>query len=107
LLAVAAAFISGYQGSELANQTFVISQDYIDQHHSWGRLLLFAIFPCVALKLCSEWATHNRSIFKAFYYSFLLICLGLALRTGFLGGELVFKHGAGVFATPPASKDIP
>ena len=98
VLAVIATFFSGYQASDVADQTFLIDDAVIGYHHVWGRGLLFLVVPCVALQLISERASYNRSIFRGAYLVTLLICLGLAGYTGFLGGKLVFEHGAGVFA---------
>ena len=97
-IAVVATFFSGYQASDVADQTFMIDDAVIGYHHVWGRALLFLVVPCAALQLISERASYNRSIFRGAYLVTLLICLGLAGYTGFLGGKLVFEHGAGVFA---------
>src|SRR5687767_13925614 len=59
-IAVAAAFFSGYQASDLANQTFRVDDAVISRHHSFGRALLFLIVPCLALKIFSEHAAHGR-----------------------------------------------
>ena len=45
------AFISGYQAIDVAQQTFQVENDVINNHHMYGRLLLFAVVPCVALGL--------------------------------------------------------
>lgn len=96
ILGTLAAFFSGYQASDLANASFVVSDSLIENHHSWGRLLLFAIFPCLALKYAAVNAKYSRNFFKASYLVLLVTCWLLALYTGYLGGNLVFKHGAGV-----------
>jgi len=104
-LATLAAFFSGYPASDLANQTFVVPDDAISAHHTAGRLLLILVGPCLALRWLSERATHARAMFTGGYAILLTMCVGLALYTGHLGGELVFAHGAGVRASvsePPS-----
>lgn len=102
VLAVAAAFFSGYQASDRANQTFTIADEVIAWHHVMGRALLFAIVPCAALRFVAARARFNRTGFYTAYGFALALCLGLVAYTGWLGGELVFEHGAGVRATLPA-----
>ena len=97
--AVLVAFFSGYQASELADQTFQVPDDQISWHHAIGRMLLFVIWPCLALGLLYPRARYNRSVLRAGYLFLLLCCFALVLYTGFLGGELVFKFGAGVSAS--------
>lgn len=95
-----AAFFSGYQAAELANQSFSVADELISQHHSYGRLLLFAILPCLALKYFSLRASFNKRGFRYAYLGFLAISFGLIIMTGFLGANLVFAHGAGVKLAP-------
>lgn len=95
-VAVGAAFYSGYQASEMANQQFVVSDQAIAAHQATGRLLLFAIIPCAALRLFWEQAVFYRRVIRGVYYLLLVVCLGLVVVTGYRGGELVFRHGAGV-----------
>ena len=93
-----AAFFSGYQASDLANQTFQVADDVIAEHHLWGRLLLFVIVPCATLQILATVAQHGRNWFRCAYYISLIAAIALVLRTGWLGGDLVFQHGAGVRA---------
>ena len=102
-LGTAAAFFSGYQASELANQTFTIADDLIAEHHRWGRLLLFIVVPCAMLQILGSIAQYGKCWFRVAYYLFLLACMVLVLVTGWLGGGLVFEHGAGVRAQVPES----
>lgn len=90
------AFFSGYQASELADQSFKISDDVIRVHHGWGRLLLFMIIPCVTFNFLYPIAKYGKGLFRAFYLLLLAGCYGATIYTGFLGGDLVFRHGAGV-----------
>jgi uncharacterized membrane protein len=100
---VTATFFTGYGASETANQTFVVADSVIATHHSVGRLLLFLIFPCAALEVVAHRAVHGRRLFFAAYALTLAACVLLVVYTGYLGGQLVFEHGAGVRATLPVT----
>lgn len=95
-LGVLLAFFSGYQGHEFANQTHKVPEETIVWHHNLGRILLFATVALCCLGWASAHAKFHRTIFRSVYIGILLICLGLTVYVGFLGGELVFKYGAGV-----------
>ena len=86
------AFISGYQGSEFASGTFKVANETIDFHHTIGKLALLALVPVLSLLFYYE----RSKILKVFYLFFFALEVGLVLYTGYLGGELVFRHGAGV-----------
>lgn len=103
VLATIAAFFSGYQAGDMADKTFAIDDALIAAHHSYGRLLLFTFITCAAFRLASEKAAYNRNFFSALYYITLLISLVLVIYTGYLGGNLVFVHGAGVSAQLPVT----
>ena len=98
VLATAATFFSGYPTSEQANQTFIVADEAISWHHNLGRLLLFMVVPCAALRWVSVIATQNTRAWSFVYRVMLVLCLGLAVTTGYFGGQLVFEHGAGVRA---------
>jgi uncharacterized membrane protein len=95
---VGLAFLSGYSASDSANLTFIIGDDVISEHHNYGRLLLFLIFPCAALEWIAAKAKFNTGLFRLLYLLALVGCVGLVICTGYLGGKLVFEHGAGVSA---------
>jgi uncharacterized membrane protein len=92
-----AAFISGYSAKELASITFVVPEDPILWHHYWGRALLFALVPCIVFHLF--WKRNRTAITRLLYLVTLMICSAIVVYVGWLGGELVFKRGAGVAAT--------
>ena len=95
---VLAAVFSGYQASDSANQTFVVADQVIAAHHNIRRLLAFLIVPRAALEWIASKASHGKLMFQSLYRLVLLLCAGLVVYAGYLGGELVFRHGAGVFA---------
>ena len=100
VLFTAGAFFSGYYARESASQAFSIPDEIISFHHTIGRLLLLLIGPCFGLALICEHGPVNPRLFRALYLAILLTCFLLVLYTGFLGGNLVFSHGAGVSVAP-------
>jgi uncharacterized membrane protein len=101
---VACAFFSGYSASEHADATFAVPDEVIGLHHTFGRFLLFAMIPCVALRFISLTATHGKLGFSIAYRVILSLCVALVLYTGYLGGRLVFEYGAGVTAAIPRDR---
>lgn len=90
------AFITGLRASEMASGVFTVSDEVISSHYDSARLLLFFVIPCPALFYIATTAKNLKSGFVGLYRVCLAVCLGLAMYTGYLGGQLVFKHGAGV-----------
>ena len=97
------AFFSGYPASDAANQTFLVPDEAISRHHTIGRLFLIAIWPCVAVSWISDRARHAQAMFRGAYFILLFLSASLAIFAGYLGGELVFVHGAGVSASAPVN----
>ena len=95
-----AAFFSGYQANEFADQTFKISDDVISRHHFYGRLLLFTVIPSCICKYAADFGSYHKNVFRYCSLFALFISVCLVAITGFLGGELVFRYGAGVYAVP-------
>jgi uncharacterized membrane protein len=93
-----AAFFSGYQASDYADGTFKIPDDAIAEHHKFGKILLFTFLPCVMLRFIESRAMHGKKIFHWTYLAFLAASFLILIQTGYLGGKLVFKLGAGVRA---------
>ncbi len=100
-VAILAAFFSGYGAGEGASQTFQIKDEAISVHHSVGRILLFLSLPLLGFKFASGTASTMGRVFGVLYGICLVLCIALAMYTGYLGGKLVFEHGAGVFAPTP------
>lgn len=91
-----AAFFTGYNASENANKTFMVPDAAIATHYAFGRLLVFSAPITAVLQLASRKAINAKKIFRTIYLLSLLTSAVLAVMSGFYGGELVFKHGAGV-----------
>lgn len=90
-------YLSGYFSSEEASRAFSVSSDMISQHETWGKLLLLSLFALFVLRLCLDSAENPKIIFPL-YGACLIGSLALAGYTSFLGGSLIFDHGAGVSA---------
>ncbi len=101
LVLAVAAFFSGYYARELAGELSPVLSNHVATHHQFGRLMLFAIFPCVALRFISEKAKYYKRGFRITYLVALMITLALVIYTGYLGGVLVFKQGVGVILPRP------
>lgn len=96
LVFTSVAFFSGYYARDALNVVTPEIDKKISDHHQSGRLLLFALFPCVMLYFAALKATHGRKAFRVVYLISLMICFALLYNTGLAGGELVFQHGVGV-----------
>ena len=96
VLGTAGAYFSGTSAAESASQSFTVPDAVIAWHHTWGRMLLFAALPTMALFFIAERAQFYRSAFCWGFRVMLVVCVGLCVVTAHLGGELVFEHGAGV-----------
>jgi uncharacterized membrane protein len=98
IVSVALAFLSGYIGAEYASRTFLVPEHEIATHHLWGKSVAFVVLPTALLGWAAGAARYNRGLFMVSYRVMLLVLLTLLFRTGSLGGDLVFLHGAGVRA---------
>jgi uncharacterized membrane protein len=89
-------FVTGYVASGPAYEVFGVPVESIAWHHWVSRGLVFTLIPLAAL----AWIIFRggKKLFRVrqFYQTLLLFSWGLALYTGYLGGQLVFVHGAGV-----------
>lgn len=89
-------YLSGYFTAGDANQRFTVDLEIISRHESFGKLLLIVLLVVVVLRLCLDSVKHH----KLLEWFFLLSLSGatlLAAYTSFLGGDLIFRHGAGVY----------
>lgn len=100
-LTAAAAFFSGYRGAEEASKSFVVGRELIEQHHSLGRLFFILAAATAVAGAVSRAAVYQRTFFRSLYLVLLAgaVCSGIV--AGYMGGSLVFEHGAGVSATAP------
>lgn len=91
-------FITGYQAADDVNVTFSVHPEIIEQHFSMARIALILSLLTVGLRFIAKVATINPKWWQLCYYILLISLFGCIIRTGIMGGELVFKHGAGVYA---------
>ncbi|MBI3803387.1 MAG: DUF2231 domain-containing protein [Nitrospirae bacterium] len=99
-----AATLSGFLGEDAAKKIGVPEMT-IDRHESFAiaTLIVFA-----ALMLIRWWRAFRPSDRKNIAYLIVaVIGLGLLATTGFLGGDLVYRYGAGVQPNPSAVRILP
>lgn len=95
-IAVLLAFFSGYQGAEFVQTGSEALNEAVAVHHRSGKILLFFLFPFIGVFYAARYASQNQKAFRIIYLLLLVVCYALVIRSGFLGGDLVFSHGAGV-----------
>lgn len=88
-------YYSGFWGLEFAEQSFTIPDAKIDQHQMYARLYLITLVP-TSLFYSLKTSNENSKILCYLYRLSLLLSLALVGYVSFLGGSLVFNHGAGV-----------
>lgn len=97
-------FFSGYFAASDAEQTFVVAPEAIETHRAFGRLLVIFLVPTLLTAVLSRTALSSgnpaASKLNGAYLLFLSATIAVAVYTGYLGGSLVFDHGAGVRANP-------
>ena len=104
-------FFSGYIANIFADGTYKIDDKLISYHHFYGRFFLILVIPIIGLKfLTNKVNANNLNISKKMnlmqaclnltYFTYLLILLAFAVYTQYLGGQLVFRYGAGVNILP-------
>ncbi len=99
-IALPLTYFSGYFGADFANRQFVVPDEAILKHQLWAKLsLLSGLLPVLIFFLSQHAAAERPALAAKLRWAYRLLiavlCLFLA-RTSFLGGELVFTHGAGV-----------
>lgn len=88
-------YYAGFWGLDYSEQSFQIPDASIELHQTYAKLLLILIVPLALVY--SLIRSNQASKFLAFLYRLLLLLsLLLVAYVSFLGGELVFNHGAGI-----------
>lgn len=94
---VAAAFFSGDAAGAGMEEGSLAKA--VQLHEQAALFTLWLTMAAVLLRVGAEWVKqHNRWIKVAAFILFTLSSIAVA-RTGYLGGQLVFKHAAGVELT--------
>ena len=105
VVATLAAFLTGYQASSGTSELSEVQKEVLSIHHTLGKLLLCNVVLlgtwCFVLAVAKE----RLGTWRALYLLTLVIQCVLTVWVGFLGGELVFHHGVGLYrgaSAPPA-----
>lgn len=100
-------YISGYWGVDHANASFTVPEQAIAQHQASAKLFLLTMVPlCIVALLQNlvvegDGAEKKKRVIRGFYLALLLLCGACGFTTSYLGGSLVFSHGAGVLVGVP------
>ena len=93
-------YFSGYFGADYAHSQFTVPDEAILQHQLWAKCALFISIGMTLIYVLAFVAEkekpHVAKLLLRVYRIFLICLLAVLIRTGFLGGNLVFSHGAGV-----------
>ena len=98
LVLVLAAYLSGDFAREGASKTFLVDENAIAFHHQWAKVLLLLTALTTAFFWLECAAVFGRRGIRAVILVLSTLSIVTAAFTGYLGGELVFEHGAGVRA---------
>ena len=97
LVSLIATYFSGYWGVEVAKElTPHVAPEVIGGHQSAAKAFLFfsPAFFLFGFLMCGEY--RSRRIVRSLYFLSLFAMWCAAARVSYLGGELVFRHGAAV-----------
>ena len=93
-LGAIAAYVSGsYAGDGMTDG---ILQEPLELHEDAANITLWLAIGTAVLRVAMHFLNYKKAWLE--WASFLLfaVLVGFIARTGYLGGELVFKHGAGI-----------
>jgi len=105
-LSAIGAVLTGTQAFKLVDISLKI-EDLVNSHRSGGQLAMWMFIGLTALRFLFIKLQFFQKPLKWLYYIFSLIALVFLLRTGLLGGEMVYIHGVGIHKAEPASKEKP
>ena len=90
------AFFSGLSASDVSDKTFVVPDAAIALHYQLGRITFFLGIAFAGSGVFFYEALHADFLLKCTYRITLAALIVLGGITGYFGGDLVFKHGAGI-----------
>jgi len=96
IVAVLAAFISGYGASSSALNLSPTAEQALAFHHSLGKALLVTSLLLGTFYYLMRIATHGKKLFIFFYYLVVVLQVVGTIWVGALGGGLVFDYGINV-----------
>ncbi|MCB0358682.1 MAG: hypothetical protein KDD44_03575 [Bdellovibrionales bacterium] len=88
-------YYSGYFSAAASSRGFEIPEDVVLRHQSFALAYSLSLVALVVLSVLRAGAPRENRIAVGFIGS-LLLSWALAVYTSYLGGVLVFRHGAGV-----------
>lgn len=94
-------FISGYFGFDYANTIKDTPENLVDRHQSFAKVHLILLVIMIIFYSLKEFYNLKNKLFISSYFLTIIIFAINIYYVGFLGGQLVFKHGAGVAVTNP------
>ena len=94
------AFISGYFGFDYANTIKDVPENLVDSHQSFAKIHLILLVLIIIFYSLKEFYNLRSKLFIGSYFLIIIIFALNIYYVGFLGGQLVFKHGAGVVISP-------
>lgn len=88
------AYVSGsYAGDGMTDG---LLQAPLEVHEDAALVTLWLAIITVAVRLAMYFFHYQKSWAKWASFALFAVLIGFVARTGYLGGELVFKHGAGI-----------
>lgn len=79
----------------------------VNSHRSSGQMAMWMFIALTGLRFLFIKLQLFQKPLKWLYYILSLIALVFLLRTGLLGGEMVYIHGVGIHKTEPVPREKP
>ncbi len=105
-LGLIAAFLTGDLAEESVEKTRALHR-VLETHEEAGELAMWFMIVVAAARLAMVYFRRNQGVFQWAGLVAVLIGAILVIRTAYYGGELVYKHGAGVQITAPTATGSP
>lgn len=109
-LGAIAAYLSGDQASHTVGDSGAI-RAALEMHEEAGEFTLWTVIIVALIRALFAFRRWMHGWRQWVAVILLAVCVGAVARTGYLGGELVFRYGGGVKAlqntTAPATDGIP
>lgn len=94
-LGVIAAFFTGNLAGSGISESGKL-KDVLETHEEAALISMSIMIIAAVVRIIFVWKKKYYGVFKYVALTLILICVFSIARTGFYGGELVFKHAAGV-----------
>ena len=96
-------YLTGYIGSEYANQSFEVPDEVIASHQSAALIFVLALYTTLLLDALAR-VSSNRML-DLLKRAGLLTAFILCIWTSYQGGQLVFSHGAAVSISEQSNQE--